>query len=38
VYAAVRMNGKAAIDPKSCTGCGLCVSVCPTEAITQVYY
>jgi dihydroorotate dehydrogenase subfamily 1 len=29
---------KARVDPASCIGCGLCVSLCPTRALSQVYY
>ena len=27
-------NGKIAVDPDACTGCGLCVSVCPKKIFT----
>jgi NAD-dependent dihydropyrimidine dehydrogenase PreA subunit len=31
-------NKKATIDPQTCVGCGLCVSVCPVDALEQAYY
>jgi MinD superfamily P-loop ATPase len=38
VYKAIVCGDSLTIDKKRCTGCGLCVSVCPTGALTQVYY
>ncbi|MCK5570526.1 MAG: 4Fe-4S binding protein [Spirochaetes bacterium] len=37
-YDAVISGGKYSINPDACIGCGLCVSICPTEAIAQTYY
>lgn len=31
-----RYRGKPEFDEKTCIGCGACVNVCPTEALTQV--
>lgn len=31
-----RYRGKPEFDSKSCVGCGACVNVCPTNALTQV--
>lgn len=31
-----RYRGKPEIDPDTCIGCGACVNVCPTEALTQI--
>ncbi len=31
-----RYRGKAEFDLDDCIGCGACVNVCPTEALTQV--
>jgi hydrogenase-4 component H len=31
-----RFRGKPEFDLDSCIGCGACVNVCPTEALTQV--
>ncbi|MHC4572675.1 MAG: 4Fe-4S dicluster domain-containing protein [Planctomycetota bacterium] len=31
-----RYRGKPEFDLDTCTGCGACVNVCPTEALTQV--
>jgi dihydroorotate dehydrogenase subfamily 1 len=33
-----KAGSKARVAAGSCIGCGLCVSVCPTDAISQVYY
>ena len=30
-----RYRGKPEFDPDSCVGCGACVNVCPTKALTQ---
>ena len=30
------LPGKAEIDPAKCTGCGLCISVCPNNALEMV--
>jgi heterodisulfide reductase subunit A-like polyferredoxin len=39
VYGAAKLVDKIArIDTELCTGCGLCVSVCPVDALEQVYY
>jgi ferredoxin len=32
---AVRVEETAVIDTNLCIGCGLCVSTCPTQAITM---
>jgi dihydropyrimidine dehydrogenase (NAD+) subunit PreA len=37
-YGAMEVKEKAHARPAGCIGCGLCVSVCPTGAISQVYY
>ena len=29
-------NGKSTIDPKKCKNCGMCVQVCPYQAITKI--
>ncbi|MDI6731015.1 MAG: 4Fe-4S binding protein [Candidatus Margulisbacteria bacterium] len=29
-------NKKAVVDPNICTGCGICVDVCPSQAIELV--
>lgn len=34
--AMVKVNGKVTIDNKRCTGCGLCVDVCPNGAVEWV--
>jgi hydrogenase-4 component H len=31
-----RYRGKPQFDPDTCIGCGACVNVCPTSALTQV--
>jgi len=31
-----RYRGKPEFDPDNCIGCGACVNVCPTEALTMV--
>jgi len=31
-----RFRGKPEFDPDRCVGCGACVNVCPTQALTQV--
>lgn len=31
-----RYRGKPEFDDENCIGCGACVNVCPTEALTQV--
>ena len=31
-----RFRGKPEFDTDSCIGCGACVNVCPTEALTQI--
>lgn len=30
------VNGKSVIDPSKCKNCGMCVSVCPYQAITKI--
>ena len=30
-------NGKIKVDSQKCTGCGLCVSVCPHSCFTLVW-
>ncbi len=30
------LPGKAEIDPAKCNGCGLCISVCPNNALEMV--
>ncbi len=35
---AITVNGKARVNPNTCTMCGLCVSTCPEEALDQGYY
>ncbi len=37
-YGAMRVEDKARVTAAACNGCGLCVSVCPEEAISQSYY
>lgn len=34
--AMVKINGKVTIDNKRCTGCGLCIDVCPNGAVEWV--
>jgi hydrogenase-4 component H len=31
-----RYRGKPEFDPDNCIGCGACVNVCPTEALTMI--
>ncbi|MEJ2649265.1 MAG: 4Fe-4S binding protein [Sedimentisphaerales bacterium] len=31
-----KFRGKPEIDPETCIGCGACVNVCPTRALTMV--
>jgi dihydroorotate dehydrogenase subfamily 1 len=38
VYDAIVINKKVKISADKCYGCGLCVSVCPKDALSQVYY
>lgn len=38
VYNAIVINKKVKISAEKCYGCGLCVSVCPKDALTQTYY
>jgi hydrogenase-4 component H len=33
-----RYRGKPEFDPDNCIGCGACVNVCPTEALTMADY
>ena len=33
-----RYRGKPEFDPDNCIGCGACVNVCPTEALTMIDY
>ncbi len=37
-YGAMRVEDTARVTAEACTGCGLCVSVCPEVAISQLYY
>lgn len=37
-YGAAKVNDKLHIDNNHCIGCGLCVSVCPSKALSQKYY
>ncbi|MEX2534017.1 MAG: 4Fe-4S binding protein [Trueperaceae bacterium] len=32
-HEAITIRGKVAIDPVDCSGCGLCVQACPTQAL-----
>ncbi|MBI9106576.1 MAG: 4Fe-4S binding protein [Spirochaetales bacterium] len=38
VYDAIVINKKVRISEDKCYGCGLCVSLCPTNALSQAYY
>lgn len=29
------VEGKARVDPETCVDCGVCVDVCPVEAISM---
>ena len=37
-YDAIVINDRVEISPEACYGCGLCVSVCPKNAMVQAYY
>ena len=38
VYDAIVIEDKVQISADRCYGCGLCVSICPTDAMSQSYY